>query len=79
MPIFKINVGKAINILLPGHASELQDSVSVAEPLHAAPPCAAAISSGLVRVLEPPPHVAEQVDHPPYAPHTQSTTYENEG
>ena len=72
-----ITFDTAFKILLPGHPAELQDSVSVAEPLHSAPPFTAEISSALVRVLEPPPHVAEQVDHSPYAPHTQSTTNEN--
>ena len=64
---------------LPGHARELQASVSVAEPLQGAPPFSAGVVSVLVRVLVPPPHVAEQVDHSPYSPHTQSTTsiYEN--
>ena len=68
--------------LLPGHASELQIPVSVSEPVHGAPPFAAGIASGLVRVLVPPPQVTEQVDHLPYSPHSQSTalTYEkNEG
>jgi hypothetical protein len=56
----------------------LQDPDSVAEPVHAAPPLDAGVASGLVRVLVPPPHVAEQVDHLPYSPHTQSapSTYE---
>jgi hypothetical protein len=57
----------------------LQGSVSVAKPLHGAPPLDAVIASALVRVLLPPPHVAEHGDHSSYLPHTQSTasTYEN--
>ena len=58
-------------ISLPGHVSVLQVSVSVAEPLHATPPYAAGVASGLVRVLVPSSHVAEQADHSPYSPHTQ--------
>ena len=50
----------------------LQVSVSVAEPLHAAPPNDAVEDSAFVRVLVPPSHVAEQADHSPYSPHTQS-------
>ncbi len=51
----------------------LQASVAVAEPLHVAPPFAAGVASGLVRVLVPPSHVAEQSDHLPYSSHAQST------
>ena len=61
------------NILVPGHAFALQVSVSVAEPAHGSPPFDAGVASGLVRVLEPPPHVSEQLDQSPYSPHTQST------
>ena len=56
----------------------LQASVSVPEPPHSVPPFAAGISSVIVRVLVPSPHVAEQADHSPYWPHTQSTTYEHD-
>ena len=56
----------------------LQATVSVPEPLHSTPPFAAGICSVLVRVLVPSPHVTEQADHVPYAPHTQSTTNEND-
>ena len=72
------------NILLPGHAKLLHSLpsvvVSVAEPVHGEPPFDAGIASTLVRVVVPPPHVAEHVDQSPYSPHTQSTTastYEN--
>ena len=65
--------------LLPGHAAELHFSIFVAEPVHAAPPFAAGVATCLVRFLVPPPHETEQEDHPPYAPHWQSTAlaYEN--
>ena len=77
--MFIIHVCIAFNVLLPAHASDLQVSVFVAEPLHGAPPFAAGVASVLVLVLVPPPHVAEHVDHSAYLPHTQSTasTYEN--
>jgi hypothetical protein len=77
--VFRICFGKTFNILLPGHSSGLQGPVSVAEPIHGAPPLDAVIASALVRSLLPPPHVAEQGDHSSYSPHTQSTasTYEN--
>ena len=57
----------------------MQVPTSVAEPVHGLPPFDAGVAIDLVRVLVPPPHVAEQVDHTPYAPHAQSTatTYEN--
>ena len=63
-----------MNIFLPGHAPGLHCSVSVAKPLHGAPPFDAGVASGLVRVLVPTPHVAEQVDHSPYSSHMQSTS-----
>ena len=65
-------------ILLPGHALELQVAVSVAEPGHGLPPFEAGVATVLVRVLVPPPHVAEQVDHTPYSPHAQSTATTSE-
>ena len=61
-------------MLLPGQFSGLHVSVSVAEPLHDAPPLAAGVVSDLVRVLVPAPHVAVQLDHSPYSPHMQSIT-----
>ena len=66
------------SILLPGHAFVLQAPVSVADPVQGLPPFDAWVATVLVRVLMPAPHVAEQVDHAPYAPHAQSTanTYE---
>ena len=64
--------GISLNIFLPGHASVLHCPVSVAEPVHGAPPFDAGVASGLVLVFVPPPHVAEQVDHSPYSPHMQS-------
>jgi hypothetical protein len=77
--VCRIHLGIFFNVLLPGNASELQVSVSVAEPLHAPPYFSAGVAACLVRVLVPPTHVAEQVDHSPYSPHTQSmgSTYEN--
>ena len=76
---FKICFDKALIILLPGHALELQVPVSVADPVHGLPPFDTGVATDLVRVLIPGPHVPEQVDHAPYAPHAQSTatTYEN--
>ena len=71
-------MGIAFNILIPGHASVLQVSVCVEEPLHGVPPFAAGVASGLVRVLLPPSHLAEQVDHSPYSPHTQSAASTHE-
>ena len=68
----RILFGTSFNIYLPGHTSRLHCPVSVAEPLHGAPPFDAGVASGLVRVLVPPPQVAEQVDHSPYSPHMQS-------
>ena len=70
----RISFGTSSNIYLPGHTSRLHCPVSVAEPLHAAPPFDAGVASGLVRVLVPPPQVAEHVDHSTYAPHMQSTS-----
>ena len=70
----RTRVGISRNIFLPGHASGLHCPVSVAEPEHGAPPFDAGVASGLVRVLVPPPQVAEQEDHSPYSPHTQSTS-----
>ena len=72
-PVFKFRIGIGLNFLLPRHPFALQVSVSVAEPVHGAPPFDAGVASDLVRVLEPPPHVSEQLDQSPYSPHTQST------
>lgn len=58
---------------VPEHALELQVPVSVAEQGHGLPPLDAGVATVLVRVLVPPPHLAEQVDHTPYSPHAQST------
>ena len=68
-----------LNVFLPGHAPKLQDPVSVVDLLHSAPPYAAGVYTCLVRILVPPPHVAEHVDHSPKSPHSQLTasTYEN--
>ena len=70
----RTRVGISLNIFLPGHASGLHCPVSVAEPVHGAPPFDAVVASVLFLVFVPPPQVAEQVDHSPYSPHMQSTS-----
>ncbi len=55
-----------------GHGCELQDDVSLVMG-QAAPPNAGVVTTERARVVEPVPHVREQVDHGAHADSTQST------
>ena len=48
-----------------GHASVLQEDISVACPLHACPPFDASVATDLERVFSPPPQDFEHEDQSP--------------
>ena len=60
------------NISIPGHSLILQGCVSLSDPVHSAPPNAAAISIILDRSCTPFPQSAEQLLHSPKSLHLQS-------
>ena len=61
------------NSMLPGQGPTLHDSVSVAAPVHRAPPFDAGVASVLERVLVPSPQDSLQADQVPNSLHLQST------
>ena len=60
------------NITIPGHSLILQTCVSFSDPVHSAPPNAAATSIFLDRSCVPFPQSAEQLLHSPKSLHLQS-------